>query len=186
MVNANPNVYVREIKARGDAIIQVKTLLAQSIKAKCIIENFNLYGSIRREYFIVVIAFGLVQALLHGWGHWRTRMFICSRVQWLINIYWPPPFTKCWGTAEHCSFPHELAPLIRLWALFSLSLKWTLASMMRLSRMTPVQPMFVGHWLTTWKGLEQVLSMFNLELWLFSKINISTTPLHFTFFSFAK
>lgn len=66
MVNANPNVYVREIKARAGAVIQVKTLSAQSIKVKCIIENFNLYGSIRIEHFIVVIACGLVQALLHS------------------------------------------------------------------------------------------------------------------------
>lgn len=56
MVNANQNVYVREKKAEGDAVIQVKTLSAQSIKAKFLIGNFNFYSNIRVEYFIVVKA----------------------------------------------------------------------------------------------------------------------------------
>lgn len=49
MVNTKQNGYVREKKARGDTIIQVKTLSAWSIKAEFMIENFSVYSNIQME-----------------------------------------------------------------------------------------------------------------------------------------
>jgi hypothetical protein len=134
MVNATQNVYVREKKAWGDAIIQVKILLSWNIKAELMVENFSFYNTIIIEHCIVVKLCASVQALLEAWGHWRIWEFTHPFIQWLFIGYLLFASIQGIQSVFLPQWAHAAELLIHLWALLSLSIKCSLVTKIQLSR----------------------------------------------------
>lgn len=146
MVNTNWNIYVREKKARGDAIIQLKTLSAWRIKAQFIIENFNFYSSVRKDYFVVGLPVWYRQALLQSEISEAPE---CSSIHVsivLVNIYQSLAFYIPWRKYMGWFLSQGACTADPLVSLVFCIIEVSSGPMVWLSRMILIQPMFVD-WL---------------------------------------